>query len=88
MPLSNGHYFGTDVNGRDLFVRTLHGGRISLVAGVLATLISLVIGAGVGTISGYLGGRFDVILMQFTNIIYALPFVFFVVLMSAYFGNL
>ena len=58
------HYFGTDALGRDLFVRTLHGGRISLMVGFVATFVSLVIGITYGSISGYMGGRTDNIMMR------------------------
>ena len=81
------HYFGTDANGRDLFVQTLYGGRISLMVGLLATAVSFIIGVTYGTIAGYLGGRTDTLMMRFVDVLYALPFMFFVILLTVYFGR-
>ena len=81
------HYFGTDSNGRDLFVRTLYGGRISLMIGLLATAVSFVIGILYGAIAGYTGGKTDALMMRFVDILYALPFMFFVILLTVYFGK-
>ncbi len=81
------HYFGTDALGRDLFVRTMHGGRISLLIGIAATLVSLVIGISYGAIAGYLGGRIDAIMMRIVDILYAMPFMFFVILLMVFFGR-
>jgi oligopeptide transport system permease protein len=85
--LAAGHYFGTDGNGRDLFARTLMGGRISLMVGLAATLVSLVIGVLYGAVAGYLGGRADALMMRFVDVLYALPFMFFVILLMVYFGR-
>ena len=85
--LGRGFYFGTDANGRDLFTRTLYGARISLLVGVAATLVSLVIGVLWGTISGYIGGRTDQVMMRVVDILYALPFMFFVILLMVFFGR-
>lgn len=84
---STHHYFGTDENGRDLFVRTLHGGRISLMVGLLATLVSFFIGVIYGAIAGYRGGKTDALMMRFVDVLYALPFMFFVILLTVYFGR-
>jgi oligopeptide transport system permease protein len=81
------HYFGTDALGRDLFVRTLHGGRISMMVGILATFVSLVIGITYGSISGYLGGRVDNVMMRIVDIMYALPFMFLVIMLMVVFGR-
>jgi oligopeptide transport system permease protein len=81
------HVFGTDTLGRDLFVRTLYGGRISLAVGIVATFVSLLIGVSYGAIAGYFGGRVDHLLMRIVDILYALPFMFFVILLMVFFGR-
>lgn len=85
--LETGHLFGTDAIGRDLFVRTLLGGRISLLVGLVATLVSLIIGVGYGAVAGYLGGRVDNVMMRFVDAVYAMPFMFFVILLMVVFGR-
>lgn len=85
--LAGGHPFGTDAVGRDLFVRTLHAGRISLLVGVAATLVSLLIGVGWGATAGYLGGRVDAVMMRIVDVLYATPFIFLVILLMVAFGR-
>lgn len=85
--IGNGHIFGTDALGRDIFVRTLYGGRISLLVGIVATVVSLVLGISYGATAGYFGGRLDHIMMRVVDILYAMPFMFFVILLMVFFGR-
>ena len=81
------HWLGTDDLGRDLLARMLYGGRISLSVGLAATLVSVVIGVLYGTVSGYLGGRIDMLAMRLVDILYALPFTIFVILLMVVYGR-
>jgi len=85
--LQSRHYFGTDDVGRDLFVRTLYGGRISLMVGLAATAVSLIIGIAWGATAGYLGGRTDQLMMRTVDVLYAMPFMFLVILLMVLFGR-
>jgi oligopeptide transport system permease protein len=86
-PPSAAHWFGTDTFGRDLLTRVLYGGRVSLMVGLIATAVALLIGVTWGSIAGYFGGRVDAVMMRIVDIIYALPFMIFVVLLTVVFGR-
>jgi oligopeptide transport system permease protein len=81
------HPMGTDEKGRDLMTRTLHGGRVSIAVGLVATLVSLIVGVTYGAVSGYLGGAVDSFMMRVVEILYALPFLIIVILLRVFFGD-
>ncbi|MEW4457954.1 ABC transporter permease subunit [Labrenzia sp. PO1] len=80
-------YFGTDANGRDMMTRTFIAGRVSLTIGLLATIVAISIGVLYGATSGYLGGRVDQMMMRVVDILYSLPFIFFVIMLVVFFGR-
>ena len=84
---STQHWFGTDKLGRDQMTRIMHGGRISLGVGICATLVSLTIGVLYGALAGFIGGKTDATLMRIVDILYALPFTVFVILLMVVFGR-
>jgi oligopeptide transport system permease protein len=86
-PLQHGHLFGTDALGRDLLARLLMGLRVSLAIGLVATVVSLVIGVAWGAVAGFVGGRLDEVMMRFVDVLYSLPFIFFVILLMVTFGS-
>ncbi len=86
-PPSWQHWLGTDVLGRDMLTHILYGGRVSLMVGFVATAVALVIGVLYGTIAGYAGGRVDAAMMRLVDILYALPFMIFIILLMVVFGR-
>ncbi len=86
-PMTAGHLLGADALGRDLLARLLVGLRVSLAIGFVATLVSLVIGVAWGAVAGYVGGRVDEAMMRIVDVLYSLPFIFFVILLMVTFGS-
>ncbi len=86
-PPSSAHWLGTDYLGRDLLTRILYGGRISLMVGFAATAVSLTIGVFYGATAGFIGGRTDATMMRIIDILYALPFTIFVIILMVLFGR-
>jgi oligopeptide transport system permease protein len=86
-PLTGGHLLGTDALGRDLLARLLIGLRVSLAIGLVATAVSLVIGVAWGATAGFVGGRTDEAMMRIVDVLYSLPFIFFVILLMVAFGS-
>lgn len=87
MPPSLGHLMGTDDAGRDLFARVLQGGRISLMVGIISTIVSLIVGVSYGATAGYLGGRIDNIMMRMVDILYSIPYILVVIVLLSVFGG-
>ena len=84
-PPSWAHWFGTDDLGRDVFARVMYGGRISMLVGVVGTLVSLAVGVTWGAVAGYAGGRVDEFLMRVVDVLYSLPYLFLVILLLVLF---
>jgi oligopeptide transport system permease protein len=85
--LENYHWFGTDTQGRDMVARILFGLGISLMVGLVATLVSLFIGVMWGAVAGYAGGVVDTVMMRIVDVIYTIPFIFFVIILMVTFGS-
>ena len=83
----NMHWLGTDILGRDMVARLLIGLQISLAVGFIATFVSLVIGVAWGAVAGFAGGRVDQFMMRIVDVLYAVPFIFFVILVTVVFGR-
>ncbi len=81
------HPFGTDLLGRDMLARTIHGGRISLLVGLVGTFVSILIGVSYGAISAYLGGKVDEFMMRVVDVLYSLPYIFLVILLLVFFST-
>jgi peptide/nickel transport system permease protein len=86
-PPSSGHIFGTDIIGRDIFARTIYGGQISMLIGVSAALMEVVLGALIGAIAAYYGGWIDSLLMRFTEAMLNIPSLFLLIIGAHFFGN-
>ncbi|MDQ6786307.1 MAG: ABC transporter permease [Acidobacteriota bacterium] len=86
-PPSLQHPMGTDDSGRDILARVLQGGRISLMVGIISTIVSLIVGVSWGATAGYLGGRIDNFMMRVVDIIYAVPYILIVIVLLSVFGG-
>jgi oligopeptide transport system permease protein len=85
--LQSAHWFGTDRLGRDLYARTLAGARVSIEIGLVASMISILVGVSYGAIAGYIGGRTDHLMMRIIEILSGLPLIFFVIFLTVIFGR-
>ena len=86
-PPSLEHPMGTDDAGRDILARVLQGGRISLMVGLISTIVSLIVGVSYGATAGYLGGKIDNIMMRFVDILYSIPYILIVIVLLSVFGG-
>jgi oligopeptide transport system permease protein len=86
-PPSSLHWLGTDTLGRDMLTRIMYGGRMSLMVGLVATAVALLIGVVYGAVAGYVGGAVDAAMMRLVDILYALPFMIFIILLMVIFGQ-
>jgi peptide/nickel transport system permease protein len=81
-PPSREHPFGTDLTGRDILARTIYGGQISIIIGILAIVVALIVGVTVGAVSGYYGGVIDAVLMRFTEAMLIIPTIFLLIVLA------
>lgn len=86
-PPSFAHWLGTDIFGRDQLTRVMYGSRISLMVGFIATAVALLIGVVWGATAGFIGGRVDAFMMRTVDVLYALPFTIFIILLTVIFGS-
>ena len=85
--LANGHWFGVDELGRDLYARTVQGTRVSLMVGIVGALISVLVGTLYGATAGYFGGRLDGVMMRIVDVLMAIPYMFVLILFMVVFGR-